>query len=201
MEEVVKGRMGMYTFFSSVLIDVPPRELLKDLYEGKIDFPKLKGIEIVKEYPKRFKSFEDFERAIRQEYTAVFIGPFKDYVSPYKSDYKGDYPYGKVTLEVKEMFRELGYEYNYNEPADHIGVFMAFMAESCKELLKGNFDELKKQQRVMKDLETWAFDFCDRVINHPEAQFYKGIATMLKDFLKLDRNLIKELILYTSREK
>lgn len=200
-EDVVKGRMGMYSFFSAVLIDVPPKELLKDLYEGKVEFPKLKGVDIVKNYPKGFESFEDFERAVRQEYTAIFVGPFNGYVSLYQSDYEGDYPYGRVTLRVKEMFRKFGYECIHREPADHLGVYMAFMAESCRELLNGNVEELKKQREVMKELEKWVFEFCDRVVNHSEARFYKGIAEMLRDFIKIDKNLIEELVLYATHKK
>lgn len=200
-EDVVRGRMGMYSFFSSVFIDVPPKELLKDLYEENVKFPKLKGVDTIINYPKKFKSFEDFERAVRQEYTAVFIGPFSNYVSLYQSEYEGENPYGKVTLRVKEMFRRFGYECIHREPADHLGVYMAFMVESCKELLNGKIDELKKQREVMRELEKWIFDFCNNVENHRDAMFYKGIVKMLRDFIKIDKNLIEELILYATRNK
>ncbi len=201
MEDVLKGRMGMYTFFTSVLIDVPPKELLRDLYEGKVEFPKLEGVEIVLKYPKEFKSFEEFERAVRQEYTAVFVNPFDEHVSLYQSEYENDYPYGKVTLRVLEMFKRLGYRCVYTEPADHIGVYMAVMAKSCEEALKGNYEELKKQKEIMKELEKWVFRLCDEIEKHREAKFYKGIAKMLRDFIKVDRDLINELILYASRNQ
>jgi len=196
-EDIVKGRMGMYSFLATVLIDIPPKDFLKDLFEGKVEFPNVRGIkegaEILKNYAKNFSNFEDFERAIRQEYTAVFVGPFSHHVLPYQSVYEGENPYGKVTLRIKEKFKEFGYEYKYNEPADHIGVELSFMAESCKELLKGNRDELKKQKEMLKEIEKWVFNFCRDVENHPEAKFYKGIAIMLREFIKLDKNLIEDL--------
>lgn len=199
MEEVVRGRMGMYTFFSLVLLDIPPKELLKEIYDGSAKFPELDGVDIIVNYPKKFKTFEEFEKAIREEYTALFVDPFGDFVSPYKSNYEGENPYGKVTLKTLEMFKKFGYDYKYVEPADHIGVFMAFMAKSCEEFLKGNRDELKKQRDVLHEIERWVFDFCERVEKHREAKFYKGISKMLRDFIKLDKKLINELMLYASR--
>ncbi len=199
LEDIIKGRIGMYAFFSRVLIDVPPKELLRDIFNGVIDFPNLKGVKLIKEFPKKFKSFEDFETAVRQEYTEVFIGPFENFVPLCQSEYEGELPYGKITIRVIEMLKRFGYEYLHREPADHIGVFMAFMAESCKELLRGNWEELKKQKEVIKELEKWVFDFCKRVEEHHAANFYKGIAMMLKDFLRIDKKLIEDLMLLHGR--
>jgi TorA maturation chaperone TorD len=194
IRKIVEGRLGMYSFLSAVLLDAPPKEFLKDLMEGLIEFPKQKeieeGAEILKNLAKEFSNVDDFERFVRQEYTAVFIGPYSYHASPYQSSYEGDSPYGKVTLRIKEKYIEFGYKYSYSEPADHIGVELAFMAESCKELLKGNLEEIKKQREFIKELEKWVFRFCDEVENHPEARFYKGIAKILRGFVKLDRSIM-----------
>ncbi len=198
MEEIVKGRMGMYAFFSSVFLDVPPKELLKEIYEGRIAFPKLEGVEEIFSYAKGFDSFEDFEREIRREYTDLFVNPFKEHVSLYKSDYFGDYPYGNVTLKTIEKFKEFGYIYEHTEPADHLGVFMAFMVKSCEEFLKGNREELKKQREILEDLESWIYEFCEKVESSEDARFYRGVVKMLRDFLKMDRKILNELILNAS---
>ncbi len=198
LEEIVKGRMGMYCFLSSVLLNIPSRDFLEDLMKGKVGFPEIgeikEGVEIIREFAANFSDVEEIERAIRQEYTAVFIGPFSDYVSPYQSTYEGENPYGPVTLRIKEKYKKFGYKYDYNEPADHIGVELAFMAESCREFLNGNKDELIKQNEMLNEIEGWVFKFCEKIEKHPEAKFYRGIAKILKNFIRFDKNILKELI-------
>jgi TorA maturation chaperone TorD len=62
------------------------------------------------------------------------------------------------------------------------------MAESCKELLNGDFEELKKQKEFLEgEIEKWVFKFCDEIENHPEARFYKGIAKILRGFIEIDK--------------
>ena len=198
IKKIIQGRMGMYSFLSTVLLDIPPKDFLKDLMENKVEFPKEKEIEegfkILKDLAKKFKNVEDFEKYVRQEYTLLFVGPL-DFISPYQSSYEGEAPYGNVTLKIKEFYVKCGYKYKYFEPADHIGVELAFMAESCRELLKGNIEELKNQKKFMEELERWVFKFCDEIEKHPEAKFYKGIAKILRGFIKLDKSLINTLLL------
>ncbi|HIP58446.1 MAG TPA: hypothetical protein EYH00_03985 [Archaeoglobus profundus] len=197
VKKIIEGRIGMYSFLSTVLLDIPPKDFLKDLMEDKVEFPKEKEIEegakILKDLAKRFKNVDDFERYVRQEYTLLFVGPL-DFISPYQSSYEGEVPYGNVTLKIKDFYVKCGYEYKHFEPADHIGVELAFMAESCKELLKGNMEELKNQKKFINELEKWVFKLCDKIENHPEARFYKGIARILRGFIKLDKNLINVLL-------
>jgi TorA maturation chaperone TorD len=200
--EIIRGRLAMYSFLSTVLLDVPPREFLQDLMSGEIVFPSNpvidEGAAILGDLASKFDSVDDFETFVKQEFTAVFIGPFSETTSPYQSTYEGDSPYREVTARIKRRYLEMGYvPQKTSEPADHIGVELAFMAESCREMLENETvrkTEIKKQKEFLKEeLLKWVFRFCESLENNPNAQFYRGIAKILRGFMEIEKKGINDL--------
>jgi len=203
VSNIIEGRMAMYSFLSTVLLDVPPKEFLRDLMEGEVVFPSHphidEGVRILRDLASKFSSVEDFETFVKQEFTAVFIGPFSETTSPYQSTYEGDSPYREVTARIKRKYLEMGYipQKKLPEPADHIGVELSFMAESCRTMLENEDErmvELKKQKEFLKEeLLTWVFKFCDALENNVNARFYNGIAKILRGFMQMEKKGINEL--------
>ncbi len=203
LNSIIEGRMAMYSFLSTVLLDGPPKEFLRDLMKGEVVFPSHphidEGVRILRDLASKFSSVEDFETFVKQEFTAVFIGPFSETTSPYQSTYEGDSPYREVTAKIKRKYLEMGYipQKKLPEPADHIGVELSFMAESCRTMLESEDErrsEIKKQKEFLKEeLLTWVFKFCDDLENNINAQFYKGIAKILRGFMQIEKKGVNEL--------
>jgi TorA maturation chaperone TorD len=196
IESILKGRKGMYEFLATVLLDAPPRNFLEDLMKGEISFPPHPliddGARTLSELAGRFKSANDFERFVRQEYTAVFVNPFDSVVSLYQSVYESNTPYRDVTLRIKRKYIEMGYLLQKpTEPADHIGIELMFMAESCKAALEGHkIEELKKQKKFLEEeILRWVFRFCDALENNGNAHFYKGISKILRGFMQIEKRI------------
>ena len=196
LEEIIKGRIGMYSFLSAMFMDYPPEDFLKEVFEGKISLPSHpsieEGLKILKDLASKFESFSEFKEFVRQEYFTLFINPFSQTVSLYQSSYEGDEPYREFSAKIAEFYKKSGYTLDTNEPPDHVGVELAFMAASCEESLK-NVDELKIQKWFLENVLSWVFKLCDE-IEKSDAQFYKGISKILRGFIKMDKNLINELI-------
>ncbi|AEA46738.1 TorD/DmsD family molecular chaperone [Archaeoglobus veneficus] len=203
IESIIKGRMAMYSFLSSVLLDAPPKEFLRDLMKCEVVFPVHpiidEGAKILTDMASKFENVEDFEIFVRQEYTAVFVGPFGETVSPYQSTYEGDSPYREVTARIKRKYLEMGYIPQVSEPADHIGVELSFMAESCRAMLESGkkedrIREMRNQMKFLKEeLLTWIFNFCNALENNENARFYKGISKILRGFMEMEKRAVDEL--------
>jgi 23S rRNA G2445 N2-methylase RlmL len=110
VDDIIKGRFAMYSFLSAVLLDSPPKDFLRDLMDGKVAFPPHpvieEGARLLAEIASKFVDVEDFESYVRQEFTAVFIGPFTVVTSPYQSTYENDSPYREVTARIKRKYVE-----------------------------------------------------------------------------------------------
>lgn len=194
IDRIIEGRRGIYALLGSLFLEPPPRNLLEDLFGGK-NVPFLESLIHV---AKKFKSVDEFEIAVRDEFSSLFINPFEETVSLYQSTYEGENPYSKVTQRIIEKYIEMGYEFKYGEPADHIGVELFFIAESCKNALESEKDEkvkeLRNQKRFIEEELKWVPEFCDRIEKNEKSNFYREIARILRDFLKKDSITVNELI-------
>jgi len=194
IDGIIEGRMGLYSLLGSLFLEPPPRKLLEDLFRGE----RIPFLESLVQVARNYRSVDDFEIAVRDEFTSLFINPFEETVSLYQSTYEGENPYSKVTQRIVEKYIEMGYEFKYNEPADHLGIELFFMAESCKNALEsgkdGKLRELKNQKKFIEEELGWIFDFCDRVEKNEKSDFYREIAKLLRDFIKNDRITVNELI-------
>ncbi len=196
IEDIIKGRMGMYSFLSSLFLECPD-ELLKEIFEGRISLPSHplinEGVKILKDLISKFKEFEEFKEFVKREYFTIFLDPFSQTISLYQSNYEGDEPYREISAKIVGIYKQFGYTMEKtNEPPDHVGIELAFMAASCEESLK-NFSELKKQKWFLEKILSWIPRLCDEIENS-DAKFYKGISKILRGFINMDKNLINELI-------
>ena len=196
---ILKGRQGMYSFLAAVFLNYPPKDLLKDIYNGKLTLPEIgsisEGLNEIREFSKKFNDFDSFVEQVKREYTELFILPGE--ISLYQSIYENENPYGKVTLRIKEIMKKVGYKCNYAEPEDHIGVQLSFMAETCKDALDKRdkiATYLSKQKDMLNEMKKWVPKLCSKIESNRSANFYRGIAKILKEFIKFDLNLINCLL-------
>lgn len=200
IEEILRGRAGLYYLLSSLFKDPPGLDFLADLRDEKLSVPDVTGIrrgfEVMRSHISSFGSIEDAETAVRQEFTELFIGPFGSPVSPIQSTYEGDEPYREVSARVMEKYIKMGYrKVIKEEPPDHIAVELAFLAESCMNAINPEMrlNELRNQKQFLdEELTRWVFQFCERV--KKRGKFYRGVAIVLEEFIKLEKELIPELM-------
>ncbi|RLI89565.1 MAG: hypothetical protein DRO98_00790 [Archaeoglobales archaeon] len=193
IEEIMNGRRAMYSLLGQLFLNYPRDEFLRDIYDGvEIPLPPhpliREGLEEIRKYAASFPAFEDFAKSVRVEYTQLFAAPDAR-VSPYQSSYENDSPYGVVTLRIRERFFDAGYKLNANEPADHIGIELLFMAETS------NDKDIKKQNVFFEEeLLKWVFKFCSAVESCSEAKFYRGVSKILRGFIEMEKLVIKRLL-------
>ncbi|WP_457591240.1 TorD/DmsD family molecular chaperone [Geoglobus sp.] len=204
--EILKGRAGLYYLLSTLFKDPPDKEFIRDLRDGRVDVPDVdelrEGFRIMRDFVSSFETVEDAENAVRQEFTDIFANPFSSIaVSPIQSTYEGDEPYREISARVMGKYREMGYrKIVKEEPPDHIAVELSFMAESCLNAIdaEDRVQELKNQKQFLEgEMWKWVFDFCDRL--EEAGNFYRGVAKVLRNFIKIDGEIISELLYHSTR--
>lgn len=204
--EILKGRAGLYYLLSTLFKNPPAKDFIRDLRDGKVDVPDVDGLRdgfrMMHDFVSSFETVEDAEKAVRQEFTDIFANPFSsNTVSPVQSTYEGDGPYREVSARIMGKYKKMGYrKIVKEEPPDHIAVELSFMAESCLNAINAEdrIQELRNQKQFLEDeILKWVFDFCDRL--EEVGNFYRGVAKVLREFIKMDGEIISELLYHSTR--
>ncbi len=190
--KIMEGRRGIYALLGTLFLEPPPRDLIEDLIKGEIPF-----FNQLNKVAAEYKNADEFEETVKEEFSSLFIDPFQKTVSPYQSTYEGDHPYGKVTQRIAEKYKQMGYSFSYTEPADHIGVELFFLAESCRNAINDRSETVKELQNQKDFLESelgWIESFCTAINQSERSHFYTEVSNVLRDFLQKDGSLIDDLI-------
>ncbi len=192
LHKIIEGRRAIYALLGTLFLEPPSRDFIEDLMKGEVSF-----FDQLSKVAGEYKDADELEDAVREEFSSLFIDPFQKTVSPYQSTYEGDHPYGKVTQRVAEKYKQMGYSFDYKEPADHIGVELFFLAESCKNANSSQSDtvtELQNQKEFLKRELGWVNSFCTAINESEKSRFYAEVSHILLDFLQKDNGLIDDLI-------
>jgi TorA maturation chaperone TorD len=140
------------------------------------------------------------------DYSRLFLGPGKVLAPLWESVYFNDerQTFQAQTLQVRNWYHRFGLESVklYNEPDDHVGLEMAFLAHlaqlglaALKQGDEARLAEILEAQR--KFLSThplrWMPAWCDQVVAHASTDFYRGVA-------RLTRGVLAELASVLERE-
>lgn len=133
---------------------------------------------------------------IRVDYTRLFTGPDRVLAPPWESVYFTEerLVFNTQTSQVRAWYLrfQLEVEKQFQEPDDHIGLELAFVAHLARLALlaldQGNqasFDEIMTAQRefLSNHLLNWAADFCHLVSMEARTDFYRGIALLTRGSL------------------
>jgi len=200
--QLLEFRKEFYKFLSSLYCGAVSKKFLEDLAEAKVAYPAdpeiLEGFRILEGYVARHTSLDEALRDIEDEFARLFSGI--SYTIPTtKSEFLGEGPYGRISLEVDEKMRKLGYvQVNKTLPPDHIAVELDFMAALIEDVLNGDEELHPSLIRQLEFLEeeilTWIPECLEKL--EEKGEFYKGVAKITNGFLKLDIRLINEMILW-----
>lgn len=150
---------------------------------------------------------EDYEK-LHWDYTRMFIGPMSLPAPPWASYYleKDQLLFQNVTYQVGSMYRKYGLGINNQlgrEADDHIGLELDFLFHLCqltgqeleRERIADTLELLRDQKEFIENhLLAYVPQFCTRVINSAETDFYRGLAKVLSGSIKLDSGLVEDLI-------
>jgi TorA maturation chaperone TorD len=137
-------------------------------------------------------SFDD----LQADYTHLFIGPGKVVAPPWESVYFNEerQTFQAQTLQVRSWFRRFGLESVklYNEPDDHAGLELAFLAHLAQlglaALEQGDeprLDRILEAQRkfLAEHPLQWMPAWCHQIEENANTSFYRGAARLTRGVL------------------
>lgn len=218
LENLLFAREYAYDILRRFFIEEPTQEYLKVFVQQKMieKFPFLedsKGIEEgareVKDYYEKVdiifnqSNFDD----LHWDFTKMMIGPFDLVAPPWESVYvqKEAMLFQKCTMDVRKTYEHFGFQKEASniEADDHIGLELDFLyhlnhlsLQSAKEENIQEVSYLIAQQEKFINEHLLAFvpELSKRIIINSDTTFYSGMAKVLKHYLQLDSQVLKELL-------
>jgi putative dimethyl sulfoxide reductase chaperone len=193
--------------FGKILFEYPEKEWFQTISQEGVfeDIPFAENQKDVKEGMKLLSAWNAMHKAglsqqafeaIREEYMYLFIGPAKVLAPLWESTYfsKERTIFQEETLQVREWYRRFGLESVrlYNEPDDHLGLELAFIAHlagQARMALEAGDDEkyhhLIEAQKEFISNHTlkWAAGWVSLVLEHARNDFFKGVALVIRGVL------------------
>lgn len=128
---------------------------------------------------------------LRADYTQLFIGAGKVKAAPWESVYFSEdrLLFQEQTVQVRRWYQQFGLQVQRlnQEPDDHLGLEMAFLAHLAQiglsALEQGHEAALDQVLSAQRDFLAehplrWAADWNDRVQQHARTDFYRGIGRL-----------------------
>lgn len=143
------------------------------------------------------------EQTLKIDHASLFIGPFELSAPPYGSVYLEDenQVMGTTTIQINQIYEAENLKINQKEPADHIAIELEFMSYlfglEINAIQKSDKDEQSRLQSLQKRffqeyLNPWIPDLCQKVEMNAETDFYKLLASVLRQFVNELSNLFAQ---------
>ncbi len=207
MRELVRSREDTYGFLAGIFRGELTSEQIKKMIDSDmLSLMADVGCNIDPDFFKN-KPIEQIEEELACEYASLFIGP-GEHIPPYESIYVPDssgkvgYYWGECTVDVKNWVEHYGLEIaeKFASIPDHISTELEFMRNVVEqERLSWEEDDRERAERCIeveraffdKHINRWVGDFCERVIEAANLDFYKEIARLTKDFVSGEAELLQ----------
>lgn len=214
---LLETRIFAYDLLRRTFLEEPSKEFLGIITEeGFIEsFPFIEENKEIREGVSKVATFleghdltseEDYD-SLHWDYTRMFIGPDKLPAPLWESAYlnKDRLLFQEVTLNVRQAYLKYQFlpKYFRQEADDHLGLELDFMyqlSNQALECLKSQeytrFSEVLRDQRdfLQEHLLKWVSDLADKILANAKLDFYPGMAEILKGYLALDFEALKELL-------
>lgn len=192
-----------YSFLSKAFYEQPTADLINVLATERLfdewmlngDHPDIQaGLSLLRSFAAQWDEAQ--LPALTHDYMRLFIGPDALLAPPWESVYRS--PEGlifdKTTLEVRREYQRFGMPIPklHNEPEDHIGLELRFIGH----LMALSLDAVGQNQvgaisLILGALDSflhdhllcWADQCLDKVINHANTAYYRGIALLTRGCL------------------
>jgi TorA maturation chaperone TorD len=183
------ARAEVYGLLSHLYYAPPSAELLSALRVAVTQAPAEGGFleEPWREVIGVARAMDD--RAIADEYDALFGGIGKPEVYLFGSHYLSGYLNEKPLVRLRKALAELGLgrdEAAMPETEDHV----AYVCEVMRYLIAGDdvaVANLTKQRAFFTEhLQPWVNEMCDAIAAHPGAKFYRALAGFTRAFVSVE---------------
>ena len=187
-----------YRFLGKAFYEAPTAGLLGQLKQDDLfaDWPldcsndaMKNGLETLQAFLREWHA-EDFN-VVRRDFAHLFIGPKRLPAPPWESVYRNEERliFDKETLQVRLLYRQFGMDVptERNEPDDHFGLEMMFVAHLCQIALEG----IRTEQAYYTDLSlaaidsffrdhicAWAYDYLADVTEAANTPYYRGLSLL-----------------------
>ena len=212
--EVLTGEMLVFGLLGKAFYDYPEKAWLQSLIESDVfseapfageDKDVVAALGELQAWSNENRaglSNEAFE-AMGIDYTRLFIGPGTVLTPPWESVFFSEerLTFQESTLHVREWYRRFGLEMKklHNEPDDHIGLELEFLAHLAKlgvaatQGTEQSPTEVLDAQRAFltEHVLTWAPVWCGQVYDKARSKFYRGIALMTRGALRHTAELLE----------
>jgi TorA maturation chaperone TorD len=183
------ARAEVYGLLSQLYYAPPPAELLAALRVAVTDAPA-QGAFLEEPWREVVAAARDLpDRAVADEYDALFGGVGKPEVYLFASHYLSGFLNEKPLARLRTALAELGLgrdEATMPETEDHI----AYLCEVMRYLIAGDdmaVANLTKQREFFGEyLQPWANGLCDAISGHPKARFYRALAEFTRAFVSVE---------------
>lgn len=201
-EVLLFGLLGkiLYTFPEKSWLDpILDEDLFVEAPFAKDHLDVVEGLSLLMDFSHKYASrnkdaiLED----LKSEYTRLFDHTVRIPVAPWESVYlsKDHLLFQEQVLEVRNWYRTFGLELVkiHQEPDDHIGLELAFLAHMANLALQaienGNQDELDrildaKRRFLTEHVFRWVPTWCDLMLEYGKTDFYKGVTLVLRGALE-----------------
>jgi TorA maturation chaperone TorD len=208
MWKIAASRRDIYNFLT--LGFSPSSEVLASEWENLKFFIKKNNISRFKDLISYLESGFDSQvsgslETREIEYNRLFVGPYTPLVSPYESMYRDSsgMVMGPSTASVLRIYAQenLMPAIEERDLPDHIATEIEYMAFLCHReyaiwKMKGNTDrdpdlvvsdvQRKEKEFLEEHLYPWVPAFCDKVLQITDFELYHCLASLLKDFIKME---------------
>lgn len=182
------ARAEIYGLLAQLYYAPPPPELLAALRVAVTEAPA-QGAFLEEPWRAVVGAARELsDRAIADEYDALFGGVGKPEVYLFGSHYLSGYLNEKPLARLRDALAALGLgrDETMPETEDHI----AYVCEVMRYLIAGDdvaVANLTKQREFFGEyVQPWAGDLCDAISAHPKAKFYAALAAFTKAFLGVE---------------
>ncbi|RMB62123.1 TorD/DmsD family molecular chaperone [Tessaracoccus antarcticus] len=132
------------------------------------------------------------DATLKADFDALFVGPGSMHACPFESVYRSleGLTFEAETMQVRRFYADHGLQapaFN-KEPDDHVGLEVAFVGQLCLAALNaiedgdpGRASQFMSSARLFvgQHLGVWGPDFCTRVIEHAQTDFYRAVGHLL----------------------
>jgi TorA maturation chaperone TorD len=202
------SRGSLYALLGSVYLNPPDLKSFEKSLDQLLAADQSQGFKLLIDFfeANRNKSHEELQTTVSVEYSRLLLGISQDYglPPPYESVWMGEGTVmGTLTARVVEMYQKAGVELSADikEPPDHVGIELGFLSYLCSmEAAAWREHDTDSAVRVihlesefLRDhIEAWVPNLCRKIEKEDRTGFYRGIATMTREFLEEDSDELTE---------
>jgi TorA maturation chaperone TorD len=202
--DVIRFRGEYYELLTRLIANEPDEALLASLRDG-LDDRALGAAQVHPELGEGWRRMGALLAsaeldALVDEFTRIFLGPYGDFLNPYESYYLTGKVYTQPLAEVRDFMARQSLERTDDargEPEDSLAFELGIMARLVsRQLAGGDADpaSLVEPQRefLATHLLVWAPTCVADIERNASADFYRGVALLLRGFLTVEHDFFNE---------